>query len=54
MKGTEDTNNNSHSDVQRRSKKATLENSPDKEKFDKCIEELNQILRKRKHNEMSL
>ena len=54
MKGTEGTNNNSHPAIPRRSKKATLENSPDSEKFDKCIKELNQILRENNKNENEL
>ena len=51
MKGTEGTNINSHPAIPRRNKKATLENSPDSEKFDKCIKELNQILRENNKNE---
>ena len=57
MKGTEGTNANnanSHSPAPRRSKKATLENSPDSEKFDKCIKELNQYLRENNKNENEL
>ena len=57
MKGTEGTNNNnlnSHSPMPRRNKKVALENSPDSEKFDKCIKELNQYLRENNKNENEL
>ena len=43
--GLNNNNSNSHSPLPRRNKKATLENSPDSEKFDKCIKELNQYIR---------
>ena len=55
MKGTEGTNNmNPHSPMPRRNKKVALENSPDGEKFDKCIKELNQYLRENNKNENEL
>ena len=59
MKGTSEggtINNNSisHASGPRKSKKATLENSPDSEKFDKCVKELNQYIRDNKKNENDL
>ena len=55
MKGSENTNiQNAHSPIPRRSKKPVLENSPDSEKFDKCIKELNKYLRENSKNENSL
>jgi len=50
--GTINNNNNSHASGPRRSKKATLENSPDSEKFDKCVKELNQYIRDNKKMKM--
>ena len=54
MKGSDNQNNNSHPSLPRRSKKAALENSPDSEKFDKCIKELNQYIRDNNKNENEL
>ena len=52
--GLNNNNSNSHSPLPRRNKKATLENSPDSEKFDKCIKELNQYIRENNKNENEL
>ena len=54
MKGNESLNANIHQNLPRRSKKQILENSPDSEKFDKCIKELNQYLRENNKNENEL
>ena len=56
MKGTEGASNNLniHQSMPRRNKKQILENSPDSEKFDKCIKELNQYIRENNKNENEL
>ena len=55
MKSSENTNaQNAHSPLPRRSKKPVLENSPDSEKFEKCLKELNKYLRENNKNENSI
>ena len=52
--GTVNNNSFSHASGPRKNKKPTLENSPDSEKFDKCVKELNQYIRDNKKNENDL